>query len=171
MDKHTAITVAAAVVIAVPFAISGANIAGADQTQYRWDSPGMFSYFKMSTDGSLEFCNTLPFWTSFEKFDIILHYHGEHLGTYSMGPLTMEPLSSSVHKGVFKSEQIASAHSVFMTIDFGINNGEMRIDPEQFTVKTKVATPILGLIPYHTTSEMSGIEFNDIMRADDLYCN
>lgn len=171
MDRYTAISIAAAAAIAAPFAVSGADIVGAEQMQYRWDSPGMFSFFKMATDGSLEFCNTLPFWASFESMDITMYYQNNLLGTYHVGPLTMEPLASSVHKGTFRSDHIASAHSIFMTLDFGIADGEAGIDPKQFAVQTMVSTPILGLIPYHTTSQTTGLGFDQLMRADDLYCN
>ena len=171
MDKYSAITTAAIIVICIPFAVSAVNIAGAEQVQYRWDAPGMFSFFKMSTNGSLEFCNTLPFWASMDRFDITMYYQGEELGTYSTGPITMDPLASSNHKGTFKSEQIAMAHTTFMTIDHGITSGEVRIDPRNFVIQTYASTPILGLIPYQTSSQISGLDFDQMMRADDLYCN
>ena len=74
MDKYTIITMIAIIAIVIPFATSAINIIGAEQLQYRWDSPGMFSFFKLTTDGKLEFCNTMPFWTSFEKFKATMYY-------------------------------------------------------------------------------------------------
>ena len=171
MDKYTIITISAIIVIAIPFAISTMNIIGSEQVQYRWNAPGSFSFFKMSTNGSLEFCNTLPFWTSIDKFDIIMHYQGEELGTYSVGPITMDPLKPSNHKGTFTSEHVARAHTIFMTIDYGVASGEVRIDPRNFVIQTQMSTPILGLIPYNTHEQISGLDFDQRMRADDLYCN
>lgn len=171
MDKHTVITIAAIIIIVIPFAISAANIIGAEQVQYRWDSPGMFSFFKMSTDGKLEFCNTLPFWISFEKFETMAYYQGKIIGTYTIEQFTTDPLAASIQKGIFTSEHIASAHSVMMTVDHGIRNEENRIDARQFIIKTVITTPILGLIPYDVTSQMSGLEFDAQMNTEDLYCN
>lgn len=171
MDKYSIITISAIIVIIVPFAVSAANIIGAEQMQYRWNSPGLFSFFKMSTNGSLEFCNTLPFWISIDRFDITTYYQGEELGTYSMGPIVMDPLKSSNHKSAFTSEHIARAHTIFMTIDHGIASGEVRIDPRKFVIQTQVSTPILGLIPYNTYAQMSGLDFDQRMRVDDLYCD
>lgn len=171
MDKHAIITAVAIAVIATPLAVSAANIAGAEQMQYRWDSPGMFSFFKMATGGSLEFCNTVPFWTSIERFEVTVYYHGKDVGTYTAGPISMDPLASDVYEGTFRSEQVASSHQMFMTVDFGISNGEFRIDPGQIVLTTTTYTPILGLIPYQATSQMSALEFDRAMRAADLACD
>lgn len=172
MDRHTAITAAAIIIIVVPFAMSAINITSAEQLQYRWDSPGIFSFFKMSTDGKLEFCNVIPFWASFERFDVIMYYQGEMIGTYAITePFTVDPLSSSTQKGVFTSEYISRAHSMLMTIDHEFSSGESRIDPRQFAVETVISTPILGLVPYDMTAQMSGREFNSQMNTKDLDCN
>ena len=171
MDRYTAITIAACIVITVPFAISAVNIIGADQIQYRWDSPGMFSFFKMSTDGTLEFCNTMPFWLNFERFEATMYYQGQPIGTYAAGPITADPLASATYVGTFESEQVAMAHSIFMTIDHGITSGEAGVDMTGFAVHTDISTPILGIIPYHTTEQMQGGVFDQRMRAEDLECN
>ncbi len=171
MDKYTIITIIAIIAIITPFAISAVNIIGAEQLQYRWDSPGMFSFFKLSTDGKLEFCNTIPFWTNFDEFKVIMYYRGEVVGTYTVESFTINPSSASVQNGVFTSEHIARAHSMAMTIDHGINSGEFRIDERQFIIQTMISTPILGLVPYDVTTQMSGSEFNDKMNAVNLYCN
>ena len=172
MDRYTVITAAAIIIIIVPFAISAINITSAEQLQYRWDSPGMFSFFKMSTDGKLEFCNTMPFWADIERFDVIMYYQGEMIGTYAVTePFTVNPLSSNTQKGAFTSEHISRAHSMLMTIDHEFSSGESRIDARQFVIKTVISTPILGLVPYDVTAQMSGHEFNSQMNAEDLYCN
>lgn len=171
VNRYTAITISAIIVIIAPFAVSAANIAGAEQVRYRWDSPGMFSFFKLSNGGSLEVCNTLPFWTSFESLEITAYYQGERLGAYTVGPLTMNPLESSVHEGTFSSDHIAGVYRVFMSIDHGISSGDMSIDPRFFVINAGISTPILGLVPYHTTHQVSALEFDQIMKTDDLYCD
>ena len=68
MNKHSIITTVAIIVIVIPFAYSTLSIIGSQQLEYRWHSPGEFSFFTMSNHGEIEFCNTVPFWTSFQKY-------------------------------------------------------------------------------------------------------
>ena len=70
MNKHSIITSIAIVIIIIPFAYSVFNIVGAQQLEYKWDNPGEFSFFALSNSGEVEFCNTIPFWASFQKFEI-----------------------------------------------------------------------------------------------------
>jgi hypothetical protein len=74
MNKHSIITAVAIVVIAIPLIYSGSSIVEAQQLEYRWYNPGEFTFFTMSNDGEIKFCNTLPFWTSFQKFEIEAFY-------------------------------------------------------------------------------------------------
>ena len=171
MNRYSIVTAVAIAVIIAPFAVSVINITGGQQIEYRWDSPGMFSFFKMSTDGELEFCNTLPFWVSLKSFEATMFYQDRELGTYSVDSISLDPLSASAYTGKFRSENIITAHNIFMTIDFGISGEAMRIDPTSFVVETEVETPIIGLIPYSTTTSMSGLEFDQIMRTGDLSCD
>ena len=67
MNKYSIITAIAIIVIIIPFAFAGMNIIGSQQLEYRWHSPGIFSFFTISNHGEMEFCNTLPFWTEFSK--------------------------------------------------------------------------------------------------------
>ncbi len=68
MNKHSIITAIAIVIIIIPFAYSGLSIVGAQQLEYRWDNPGEFTFFTMLNQGEMEFCNTIPFWITFQKF-------------------------------------------------------------------------------------------------------
>ena len=172
MNRYSVVTVVAIIVIVSPFAVSAINVVGVQQTDYRWNSAETFSFFKLSTGGELEFCNRLPFFVNFQNFDVTMYYKEKELGTYSTGPLALDPYSSSVRDGVFRSSDRTAAHNIFMTFDFGVAGGEaMRINPADFIVETKADTPIIGLIPYSTTTSMGGLEFDQIMRADDPYCN
>ncbi len=171
MNKHTVITAVAIAVIAIPLIYSGSSIVEAQQLEYRWDSPGEFTFFTMSNDGKMEFCNTLPFWTSFQKFEIKAFYQSKHLGSFAVGPMEMNPLSSTVQEGAFSSEELPAAQHIFMTFDFEFNGGNIRLDPTKFVIVTSMDTPILGIIPYSTTSQISGYEFDKMMNAENLSCD
>ena len=60
MNRYSAITLVAIIIIIIPFAYSGLNIIGANQLEYRWnnDVEG-FSFFEMSNNGEVEFCNPM----------------------------------------------------------------------------------------------------------------
>ena len=171
MNKHSIITVIAIVVIIIPFAHSGLNIVGVQQLEYRWDNLGEFSFFTMMNKGDIEFCNTIPFWTSLEKLEFATFYQSKHLGSFVVDPLTINPLSSAVQEGSFTSEEITSAQHILMTFDFEFNGGNIRLDPNQFIVVISANTPILGIIPYFSTTQISGFEFYKMMNAEDLSCN
>jgi len=67
MNKHTIITTIAIIVIITPIVYSGLSIIGVQQLEYRWDNPGEFNFFAMLNEGEMEFCNTMPFWITFQK--------------------------------------------------------------------------------------------------------
>ena len=171
MNKYSIITAIAIAVIVIPFLFSGMSVLGAQQLEYRWYSPGEFSFFTMSNHGQMEFCNTLPFWTSFQEFKIMPYYTGTHMGTYTVDKLTLDPISSGVHEGTFSSEEIAMAQHTFMSFDFEFDDGDIRLDPNQFITVIQIETPILGIIPYTTTTQISGFEFDQKMRSLDLTCD
>ena len=171
MNKHSIITAIAIVVIVTPFAYSGLSIVGVQQLEYRWDNPGEFTFFTMSNQGEMEFCNTMPFWTSFQKFEIAAFYQAELLGSFVVQPLTINPWSSSVQEGTFSSEGMSVAQHIFMTFDFEFNGGNIRLDPNKFVILTSTDTPILGIIPYSSTTQISGFEFDKMMNAENLSCD
>ena len=72
MNKYSTITLIAIIIIIIPFAYSGLNIIGANQLEYKWSGSEEFSFFAMSNNGDIEFCNTMPFPTSFEKFPFLI---------------------------------------------------------------------------------------------------
>ncbi len=171
MNKHSIITSIAIIVIIIPFAYSASSIIGVQQLEYRWNNPGEFTFFTMLNHGEMEFCNAIPFWMSFEKFEISAFYQSDHLGSFTVQPLTINPYSSVIEKGIFKSEEMPEAQHIFMTFDFMFNGGNIRLDPNQFIIVINTDTPILGVIPYSTTTQISGFEFDKMMNAEDLSCN
>ena len=80
MNKYTAITIIAILIIIAPFAYSGINIVGAEQLQYKWSDSEKFSFFEMMNNGELELCNPMPFSISFEKLQIGSFYNAKNIG-------------------------------------------------------------------------------------------
>lgn len=66
----------------------------------------------MKNDGKMEFCNTLPFWMTFEKFEVSAYYMEKYLGSYVVKPLTLNPLSSGIQEGVFH-QKVLTRHNIF----------------------------------------------------------
>ncbi len=116
----------------------------------------------------MEFCNSVPFWITFQKFEISAYYQSDILGSFTVQPLTINPWSSSVERGIFTSDEMSESQHIFMTFDFMFNGGNIRLDPNQFIIVINADTPILGVIPYSTTTQMSGFEFDKMMNAEDL---
>ncbi|HJJ23572.1 MAG TPA: thr operon leader peptide [Nitrosopumilus sp.] len=171
MNKHSAITIIAVIIIVISIAYSGLSIIGAQQLEYRWDNPGEFNFFTMLNQGEMEFCNTVPFWINIQKFEISTFYQSKHLGSFTVQPLTINPYSSVVQEGIFSSEGMSESQHIFMTFDFMFNGGNIRLDPNQFIIVINTNTPILGVIPYSTTTQISGFEFDKIMNTENLSCD
>ena len=171
VNKYTVITTIAIAAIIIPIAHSGLSIAGAQQMEYRWHSPGEFNFFTMLNDGEMEFCNTVPFWTTFQKFEISAFYQSEILGSYVVKPVTMNPYDSTIQEGIFISNERSETQHIFMTFDFMFNGGNIRLDPNQFVITVITDTPILGIIPYSSSSQMSGFDFDKKMNSEDLSCD
>ena len=171
MNKHSIITVIAIIIIVSPFVYSGWSIVGVEQLEYRWDNPGQFSFFTMSNHGVIEFCNSLPFWISFEGLQITPYFEANDLGSFSVESSTINPLSSTIQKGTFSSKELSASQHIFMTLDFEFDGGDIRLDPNQFVVVIHTDIPILGIIPYSTTTQISGFEFDKNMNSEDLVCD
>ena len=171
MNKHSIITIIAIIIIIAPFAYSGLSIFGIQQLEYRWDNPGRFSFFTMSNHGDVEFCNTVPFWISFENFKVETFYETNHMGSFSVNPTTINPLSATIQKGVFSSDEISASQHMFITLDFEFDGGDIRLDPNKFIVVIRANTPIIGIIPYSTTTQMTGFDFDKKMNSENLSCD
>jgi hypothetical protein len=171
MNKYSIITVAAIITIIIPFAYSGLNIIGANQLEYKWNGLEEFSFFAMSNNGDMEFCNTMPFSTNFEKFQIVTFYDKENIGIYEISSTSIEPHSLIIKKGNFSTEEFQSTQHMFMTLDYEFDGGAVRVDPNKFIVVVNIQTPIAGIIPYSHTSQITGFELDQTMKNQELSCD
>ena len=171
MNKYSIITIIAIIIIVIPFAYSGLNVIGANQLEYKWNGSEEFSFFAMSNNGDIEFCNPMPFSTSFQKFEIGAFYDSKNMGIYEIISTTIEPQSSIIKKGDFSTEEFQATQHMFMTLDYEFDGGAVRVDPNKFIVLVSIQTPIAGIIPYSHTIQISGFELDQIMKNQELSCN
>ena len=170
MNKFSIITTIAIIIIIIPFAYSGLNIIGANQLEYKWNSVEEFSFFEMSNNGEMEFCNPMPYPTSFQEFKIISFYDEKNIGEFEINSSTISSKSLIVEKGNFSTEEFQSTQHMFMTLDYEFGGGAIRVDPNKFIVLVTVQTPIMGIIPYSHTMQISGFELDQIMKNEELSC-
>ena len=171
MNKYSIIVFAAIIVIIIPFVYSGLNIIGANQLEYKWSGSEEFSFFAMSNNGDIEFCNPMPFSTSFQKFQIMTFYDAENIGTYEITSTTIEPQSSIIKEGNFSTEEFQSTQHMFMTLDYEFDGGAIRVDPNKFIILVNIQTPIAGIIPYSHTNQITGFELDQNLKTKELSCN
>ena len=171
MNKYSIVTIIAILVIIFPFAYSALNIIGANQLEYKWSSSEEFSFYAMSNNGDMEFCNPMPFSTSFQKFQIGTFYDTKIIGKYEIISTTIEPQSSIIKKGNFSTEEFQSTQHMFMTLDYEFDGGAIRVDPNKFIVLVTIQTPIMGIITYSNTIQISGFELDQIMKNEELSCS
>ena len=171
MNKFSIVTIIAIIIIIIPFAYSGLNIIGANQLEYKWSSSEEFSFFAMSNNGDIEFCNPMPFSTSFQKFQIMTFYDAENIGTYEITSTTIEPQSSIIKEGNFSTEEFQSTQHMFMTLDYEFDGGAIRVDPNKFIILVNIQTSIAGIIPYSHTNQITGFELDQNLKTKELSCN
>lgn len=169
MNKYTIITIVAIIAIITPIAYSILNIHAAEKLQYRW-TKDKFNYFELSNNGDVNFCNNLPYWASFKKFQITTFYDTENKGTFTIPQFTVNPSSRVIQNGVFYTEDYTEAQYLFMQLDFEFNGGEIRLDPSKMQIVVSIDTPIIGIIPYSINTQYSGFDFNQIMNGKNFDC-
>lgn len=170
MDKHTAITIIAIIVIIIPFTYSGLNIYAAKQLEYRGVEPGKFSFFEMSNNRSIEICNTTPFPANFKNIEISTFYQIENKGTYTIKNFEIGGSESKTVQGKFSSENYVDTQRLFMIMDFQFDGGDNRIDARQLFVIVSIDTPIIGIIPYSLDVQYSGFDFDQLMNQESSKC-
>jgi len=102
----------------------------------------------MSNHGEIEFCNSMPFWISFQKLEISTLYNTKHIVSFMVNPLTVNPVLSAIQKGALSLEKLSAAQHIFMTLDFEFDVGDIRPDLNKIIVVIHTDTPIIGIIPY-----------------------
>ena len=170
MDKYSKITLVAIIAIIIPFAYSALNIYAAEHLQFRWSEQNKFNYFSLSNNGNVEFCNALPYWASFQKFEMTTFYDMENKGTFTIPQFTINPLSNTTQKGIFHSEELNESQYLFMQLDYEFGGGEIRLDPNKMYVVLDIDTPIIGVISHSTIIQYSGFDFNNIMNGKNFNC-
>ena len=163
MDKYTIISIIAISILVVTVGFSVLNILAAETLQFR-GTDGDFSFFGLNEKGTIEVCNTLPFFSTGDKLNIFIYFDKEVQGTYSFDEFTIFPMSSGIIKGTFNSESYAESTYIFFHFD-GMFSGStpLRIDPSKMIVVTEIQTPIIGIIPFSVTKQYSSLEFWDMM--------
>jgi len=167
MNKHSVIVIIASIVIAGTLVFTALNIYTADQIQLRATDQEGFRYFKLINDGMISICNPLPFYASFNDFNIIIFYEGNNKGTFSVQGIVLEPNSDITTRGKFRSDSFEEVQYLLLHYDAQFSGtGPIRIDPEKLEIVTEIHTPIIGYIPFSVTNQYSGLEFWEMMNND-----
>jgi DNA-binding beta-propeller fold protein YncE len=166
MNKYSVITIIAIIVIVSPILYGVWGTYSAGQLQFRAPS-SEFSYFDMSNYETIEVCNSMPFFVSFNDLKFETYYSNDLKGVFEIGPTTINPNTSKVLEVSFSSDSFAESQYLFMHMD-GQFDGEMpiRLDPSKMIVVTKFETKIIGIIPYQNTITQSGFDFTKMMNED-----
>ena len=163
MDKYTIISIIAIFVLVLTVGFSVLNVLAAESLQFR-GADASFTFFGFNENGTIEVCNSLPFFTTGDKLEIFIYSDKEVQGIFSFDEFTIFPMSSSIIKGSFTSDSYAESTYLFFHFD-GMFSGStpLRINPSKIIVVTEIQTPIIGVIPYSVTKQYSSLEFWDMM--------
>ena len=165
MNKHSVIVIIASIVIAGTLVFTALNIYAAEQIQLGvTDQQEGFRYFKLINDGMISICNPLPFYASFNDFNIIIFYEGNNKGTFSVQEIGLDPNSSITTRGKFHSDSFEEVQYLSLHYDAMFSGtGPIRIDPTKLEIVTEIHIPIVGFIPFSVTNQYSGLEFWEMM--------
>lgn len=170
MNKHTVISVIAIIAIIIPFVYSAMNIYSAEQIKFRWSPPEKFSYFELSNNGSLEFCNSSPLPVNFKSVQITPFYDGKSQGTLHIENINIDGEHSKIQKGRFVTDQFLETQHLFMEMDYQFDGGEVKVDPRKMQVVVAIDTPIIGIIPYTSIHQFGGLDFDKMMNEKNFDC-
>ncbi len=171
MNRYTIISIIAITGIVVPCLYGIVNVYAAQNIEYRWYGQSDFSLFELTDNGSIEFCNTVPFWSNFERIEMTVLRNDVAIGTFATESVVLDPNSSDVVHVTFTSSSFAMSLNELMTIDFVLDGGSFRVDPNEFTVILEIDTTIIGVIPYSTVTQLDMIEFDQMMNTENLSCD
>lgn len=163
---HTAIVVAASIVIAVPLAYAGWSLAAFDGVQLRPAGGEEFSMFDVSNGGAIEACNTAPLPVSISGMEIAVFYQDDLKGTYRTAAATLMPHEISPLEGSFTSELYAESRYLFLHMDGQFGGAvEARLDPGKMRVVVTATVPLLGFIPLTASQSHAAADFYRDMDA------
>lgn len=164
MNKHTIIVITASVVIAATFVFSAFNIYAAEQIQFVGNEKEGFSYFNMINSEQLSVCNSLPFYVTLSKINMIMVFDKKEIGIYRIQDVVLSPFTISNIKGNFKSENFDEAQYYAFHFDGEFSESiPIRTDSMKFSIISEIDTPIIGIIPYTVNKQYSGQEFWNMM--------
>jgi hypothetical protein len=89
---------------------------------------------------------------------------------FTIDSLNITPSASIIRNGTFSTDEYNVAKQLFMQMDFEFDGGDISIDPSKMFVLVNINTPIIGVIPYSTTTEYTGFNFDKIMKDIDFNC-
>ena len=171
MNKHTIIVIIASVVIFGTLGVSVWNIFAVQQLQLHGNQ-GLFRFYEFITnEDKILMCNQLPFFTSFNQFDVIILFEDTPKGTFRVDGMTIPPNNSIISEGVFTSDTYSEAQYLAMNFDTMFQgDSPIRIDPKKLAIDTEFQIMILGVIPYTVTQHYSGIGFYNMLNEDKFTC-
>lgn len=166
MNKYSLITAVAIVVIVLPILYGVWGIFSVQQLELRTPNDE-FSYFDMSNYEQIAVCNSMPFFVTFNKIQILTYYQNDLKGFFEMGPTTLNPNSLEILDMDFSSESFAESQYMYMHMD-GQFDGEVpiRLDPNQMIVQINYETNVIGFIPYQNMITISAFEFTQMMNEE-----
>ena len=165
VDKYTIITIAAIIVIVVPFAYSGMNIFAAQNMDFSWTEEE-FRYFELTNNKDILVCNRTPIPVNVEQIRFSIFFENNERGEYYTSPLTLEP-GENIVEGKFRSQTFAAHQYFLMEIDSQLTGGsEIRHDLRRLVIVAGIDTPIIGIIPYSTIQQYDALEFFDMMKKN-----
>ncbi|MDX1371589.1 MAG: hypothetical protein R3321_03925 [Nitrososphaeraceae archaeon] len=173
MNRYTAISLSAIIIIIVVIAYSASSIFAANQIQFKSVDEEKFRFFDLVNKGKIDLCNPGPTFANFNEITLELIHDGKSIGKFSSQKIGLPPFSASQVQGKFTSERFEETQYLALHYD-GMFSGStpVRIDPTQLQVVSKITSNFLGVIPITISQDYSGLEFWEIMNNNEEYsCN
>lgn len=171
MNKHNIIVIIASVIIFGTMGVSIWNVFAVPQLQLHGNT-GLFRFYEFITnEDKILMCNQLPFFTSFNQFNVVILFEDTPKGTFHVDSMTIPPNNSVISEGKFTSDTYSEAQYLAMHFDTMFQgDSPIRIDPRKLTIDTEFQIMILGVIPYTITQHYSGIGFYNMLNEDGFTC-
>ena len=170
MNKHTLVVIGASIIIISVVGFGVWNFFAADQIQFKVANEDDFRFFGLINQEKISFCNTSPFYTNFNNFQIKMVYEGREIAKLNFPGGGLEPNTEITREGKFTTNAFEEVQYLSMHFDgMFLDTIPVRINPTKMVIDTEFQIQIIGIIPVSVTKQYSAQEFWEIMNAEEEY--
>jgi len=152
-------TVATIGILVVSFISSSYSLNG---LQFHVNKVSVFDYASLSSAVQINVCNPSVFPTSFDKYNIVIHYRGKDFASMSVNGGMLMPRQTVQFDGKLKLDSQLVSGLIVAFAD-AVAGRDTAYNTQDISLTTTVDAKLLGVFPYTQTREITFSEFQQVI--------